>query len=101
MTNAEIMNKTRKTEKLKNLKSDTLLTSYEVGQLLQVNPSSVNKWSREGRLRAYRTAGGHRRFRADDVADMAVSAGMMLPAELHLLSCDEGSRQVPAQDSDD
>ena len=49
------------------IESDKLLTSFEVGSLLQVNPSSVNKWVAEGRLRAYRTPGGHRRIRVGDL----------------------------------
>ena len=47
--------------------ADRLLTSHEVGALLQVNPSSINKWVNEGRLAAFRTPGGHRRIRAGDL----------------------------------
>ena len=34
-------------------------TSHEVGDLLQVNPSSVKKWVNDGRIAAFRTPGGH------------------------------------------
>jgi excisionase family DNA binding protein len=50
-----------------DLRADSLLTSYQVGALLQVNPSSVNKWVKDGRIPAFRTPGGHRRIRAGDL----------------------------------
>ena len=46
---------------------DTLLTSHEVGVLLQLNASTVVKWVNDGILPAYRTAGGHRRIRSADL----------------------------------
>lgn len=46
---------------------DRLLTSHQVGQLLQMNPSSVNNWVNEGRIPAFRTPGGHRRIRLADL----------------------------------
>lgn len=44
-----------------------LLTSTQVGVLLQVNPSSVKKWVNDGHIVAFRTPGGHRRIRAADL----------------------------------
>ena len=38
--------------------ADSFLSSYQVGALLQVNPSSVNKWVKEGRINAFRTPAG-------------------------------------------
>lgn len=46
---------------------DQLLTSTQVGSLLQVNPSSVKKWVNDGHIVAFRTPGGHRRIRAADL----------------------------------
>ncbi len=46
---------------------DQLLTSTQVGNLLQVNPSSVKKWVNDGHIIAFRTPGGHRRIRASDL----------------------------------
>ena len=37
---------------------DSLLTSTQVGNLLQVNPSSVKKWVNDGHIIAFRTPGG-------------------------------------------
>jgi excisionase family DNA binding protein len=62
--------------------SDQLLTSSEVGELLQVNPSSVKKWVDDGLLSAFRTPGGHRRIRAVDLVSFLVRHEMPIPGDL-------------------
>lgn len=62
--------------------SDQLLTSSEVGALLQVNPSSVKKWVDDGLLLAFRTPGGHRRIRAADLVSFLVRHEMPIPVDL-------------------
>lgn len=59
--------------------SDQFLTSSEVGELLQVNPSSVKKWVDDGLLLAFRTPGGHRRIRAADLVAFLVEHQMPIP----------------------
>ena len=44
-----------------------LLTPAEVAVLFRVNPKTVTRWARAGKLSAIRTLGGHRRFRRDEV----------------------------------
>ena len=44
------------------------LTSAEVANLLGVSEASVKRWSDSGVLSKEKTAGGHRRFRPEDVA---------------------------------
>ena len=61
---------------------DRLLTSWEVGDLLQVNPSSVNKWVSEGRIPAFRTPGGHRRIRVSDLVRFLDVHKMPIPKAL-------------------
>ena len=39
-----------------------LITPGEVASLFCVNPKTVTRWAMAGRLTAYRTLGGHRRF---------------------------------------
>ena len=46
---------------------DTLLTPAEVAALFRVNPKTVTRWARAGKITAMRTLGGHRRFRASEV----------------------------------
>lgn len=72
----------RATEKEPTLSADSLLTSYQVGSILQVNPSSVNKWVKDGRIPAFRTPGGHRRIRAADVVAFLSSHSMPVPESL-------------------
>lgn len=62
--------------------ADRLLTSHEVGDLLQVNPSSVKKWVNDGRIAAFRTPGGHRRIRAADLVDFLRRHEMPIPRTL-------------------
>lgn len=72
----------RAVEKAPNLTAESLLTSYQVGSLLQVNPSSVNKWVKDGRIPAFRTPGGHRRIRALDVVNFLNAHKMPIPENL-------------------
>lgn len=43
------------------------LTTREVAEIFQVHPNTVVDWENAGRLKATRTAGGHRRFDPDEV----------------------------------
>jgi excisionase family DNA binding protein len=82
--------------------ADRLLTSHEVGALLQVNPSSINKWVNEGRLAAFRTPGGHRRIRAADLVQFLDLHKMPIPRPLagasrrRLLVVDDDKAQLQA-----
>jgi excisionase family DNA binding protein len=46
---------------------DTLLTPAEVAALFRVNPKTVTRWARAGKITAIRTLGGHRRFRSSEI----------------------------------
>ena len=46
---------------------DALLTPAEVAALFRVNPKTVTRWARAGKVTAVRTLGGHRRFRASEI----------------------------------
>ncbi len=46
---------------------DALLTPSEVAKLFRVNPKTVTRWARAGKLHPIRTLGGHRRFRASEI----------------------------------
>ncbi len=67
----------------RNVAADQFLTSHQVSTLLQVNPSSVNKWISEGRIQAYRTPGGHRRIRIADLVEFLAAHDMPIPPDLH------------------
>jgi excisionase family DNA binding protein len=51
-----------------NTKNDkSIYTTHEVSRLLHVNPRSVINWIEQSLLPSYRTPGGHRRIRRDDL----------------------------------
>jgi excisionase family DNA binding protein len=47
--------------------NDALLTPAEVAALFRVDPKTVTRWAKTGKLSSVRTLGGHRRYRADEV----------------------------------
>ena len=46
---------------------DALLTPSEVAAMFRVNPKTVTRWARAGKISAIRTLGGHRRFRKSEI----------------------------------
>jgi excisionase family DNA binding protein len=53
---------------------DKLLTRAEVAQMFRVDPKTVTRWARSGKLNAIRTLGGHRRYRRSEI-ERAIEAG--------------------------
>ena len=51
-----------------------LLTPSEVAALFRVNPKTVTRWARAGRISYIKTLGGHRRFRADEIRKLVSEA---------------------------
>jgi excisionase family DNA binding protein len=47
--------------------AESLLTPAEVAILFRVDPKTVTRWARAGRITSIRTLGGHRRYREDEV----------------------------------
>jgi len=45
-----------------------------VAALFRVNPKTVTRWARAGKLTAIRTLGGHRRFREAEVKMLLAEA---------------------------
>lgn len=52
-----------------------LLTPGEVAELFGVDPRTVTRWARAGKLHPLRTPGGHRRYHASEVQDL-IEAGL-------------------------
>lgn len=46
---------------------EVLFNTNEVATMLRVDKSTIKRWTDEGKLKCFRTPGGHRKFRADDV----------------------------------
>ena len=49
---------------------ETLLTPAEVASLFRVDPKTVTRWAKAGKLTAVRTLGGHRRYRQSEVQSL-------------------------------
>ena len=52
-----------------NVSSDqeVLLTPAEVAALFRVDPKTVTRWAKSGKLTSIRTLGGHRRYKESEV----------------------------------
>jgi excisionase family DNA binding protein len=46
---------------------EVLLTPAEVAKMFRVDPKTVTRWAKAGKLTAVRTLGGHRRYRKSEV----------------------------------
>jgi len=46
---------------------DALLTPSEVAEMFRVDPKTVTRWAKAGKLTSIRTLGGHRRYREAEV----------------------------------
>lgn len=46
---------------------DPLLTPAEVAAMFRVDPKTVTRWAKAGKLSSLRTLGGHRRYRENEV----------------------------------
>lgn len=58
------------------LDGDALMTPAEVAKLFAVDPKTVTRWAKSGKLAAQRTLGGHRRFQAAEVHELMATRGM-------------------------
>lgn len=47
--------------------AEPLLTPPEVASMFRVDPKTVTRWAKAGKLTAIRTLGGHRRYRQSEV----------------------------------
>ena len=56
-----------------NRQHEVLLTPAEVASLFRVDPKTVTRWAKAGKLTAIRTLGGHRRYRQSEVQNLLKS----------------------------
>lgn len=50
--------------------TESLLTPAEVASLFRVDPKTVTRWAKSGKLSSIRTLGGHRRYRETEVREL-------------------------------
>ncbi|HET8718784.1 MAG TPA: BldC family transcriptional regulator [Nocardioidaceae bacterium] len=58
--------------------SESLLTPAEVAAMFRVDPKTVTRWAKAGKLSSIRTLGGHRRYRESEVRELLTG---MLPEQ--------------------
>jgi excisionase family DNA binding protein len=46
---------------------ERLLTPAEVASMFRVDPKTVTRWAKAGKLSSIRTLGGHRRYRESEI----------------------------------
>jgi len=61
--------------------SDSLLTPSEVASMFRVDPKTVTRWAKAGKLSAVRTLGGHRRYRESEVRNLLEGVPQPRPTE--------------------
>lgn len=65
-------------------------TTYEVAQICNVTMRAVAKWVNSGKLLAFKTPGGHRRIKEDDLVSFLKQHNIPFPDELK----DKGFRKI-------
>jgi excisionase family DNA binding protein len=52
---------------------EILLTPSEVATLFRVDPKTVTRWAKAGKLTSIRTLGGHRRYKESEVKALLIT----------------------------
>jgi excisionase family DNA binding protein len=55
-----------------NSDHEVLLTPAEVASLFRVDPKTVTRWAKSGKLTSIRTLGGHRRYKESEVKALLI-----------------------------
>ena len=64
------------------MRDKSVFTTFDAAKLCHVSPLSIINWVNAGRLPAFRTPGGHRRIRREDLVKFMRDNGMPIPEEL-------------------
>ena len=57
---------------------EVLLTPAEVASLFRVDPKTVTRWAKAGKLTSIRTLGGHRRYKESEVKSLLNSISKLV-----------------------
>lgn len=77
---------------------DELLTPSEVAALFRVDPKTVTRWAKAGKLASIRTLGGHRRYRANEVYSLLNrTPGMRPEPQQEVQSEQQAPRAIPVR----
>ena len=58
------------------VEGEALLTPAEVAALFRVDPKTVTRWAKAGKLTSLRTLGGHRRYHESEVRKLLGGTGI-------------------------
>ncbi|MFA4915778.1 MAG: response regulator [Syntrophales bacterium] len=58
-----------------------ILTVSQAGKYCSVSPKTIINWIEAGHIKAYKTVGGHRRIKQEDMDEFLKERGMPLPEE--------------------
>ena len=73
-----------------------ILTVSQAGKYCRVSPKTIINWIDAGHLKAYKTVGGHRRIKKEDLDQFLKEKGMPLPEEAKV----EERRKILVVDDD-
>ena len=77
---------------------DELLTPSEVAALFRVDPKTVTRWAKAGKLTSIRTLGGHRRYRSAEVHSLLNrTPGMRPESPVEVKSEQSNPRTIPVR----
>ena len=57
-----------------SVKAEPLLTPAEVATMFRVDPKTVTRWAKAGKLTSARTLGGHRRYREREIRELIAAS---------------------------
>ncbi len=58
-----------------------ILTVSQASEYCKVSPKTIINWIEAGHIKAYKTVGGHRRIKKEDLTQFLVQSGMPIPEE--------------------
>ena len=61
-----------------SIEQEVLLTPAEVASLFRVDPKTVTRWAKSGKLTSIRTLGGHRRYKESEVKALLGSTSNLM-----------------------
>jgi len=73
-----------------------VLTVSQAGDYCRVSPKTIINWIEAGHIKAYKTVGGHRRMKQEDLDQFLRGRGMPIPEEVK----SDGKRRILVVDDD-
>lgn len=74
-----------------------IFTTYQISQMINADISTVIDWIDSGKLKAYKTPGGHRRVKWDDLVEFLKKYEMPIPEKLNVVAASYGAKNQASQ----